>query len=321
MVILRYVKHLALLLCIVLLAACNKGVDFIPLSPETTLSVLPDSSFLGSCRGFQYVDGELYVLDIDRRSVLVFDEELSTYSSIANGGNGPGELLAPFSFFASEDSVYIMDFGSFSMKVFSDGHFIRSRSFPFQVWDSRFVIDSSLCIFPFKNQEYNVVKMDMTGDDISPLSEVDRFPTPMKTVTMNRVSVLRYRDGYLVLPSSLAWVKILDGEGAELRSFNLCSNKVYSINEQYSHKAYSEQKSAYTLNGDGYIKDDTLYLLIPEYGDHFKKNRIMMLDLQSGEILPTVLVLKGSSYSSFCVGNNHLFCFNDDYSQIERYAL
>ncbi len=96
---------------------------------------------------------------------------------------------------------------------------------------------------------------------------------------------------------------------------------MYSINEQYSHKADSEQKSAYTLNGDGYIKDDTLYLLIPEYGDHFKKNRIMMLDLQSGEILPTVLVLKGSSYSSFCVGNNHLFCFNDDYSQIERYAL
>ena len=82
---------------------------------------------------------------------------------------------------------------------------------------------------------------------------------------------------------------------------------MYSINEQYSHKADSEQKSAYTLNGDGYIKDDTLYLLIPEYGDHFKKNRIMMLDLQSGEILPTVLVLKGSSYSSFCVGNNHLF--------------
>ncbi|MGN1216134.1 MAG: hypothetical protein ACI4TJ_07800 [Candidatus Cryptobacteroides sp.] len=47
----------------------------------------------------------------------------------------------------------------------------------------------------------------------------------------------------------------------------------------------------------------------------------MMLDLQSGEISSTVLVLKGSSYSSFCVGNNHLFCFNDDYSQIERYAL
>lgn len=320
----HYSKHfcqLGLFLALFFCVSCRDDLAELKVSPDLSVSVLPDSSFLGNCCALQMDGDHLYALDIDRRSVLRFDEGLTTFTSISQGGNGPGELIAPFSFLVRADSVFIMDFASSKMKVFYDGTMARQFSFPYQTSDSRFALAGSEFIFPFRDGDYCTIRMDSGQGEYVPFFEVEKYGSSEKTSTMNRVHVLSYGDKLVLLPLSLPWAKIVGMDGKELGNIDLCQGKIYSNNVKFSHQADGLDKECYTLNADGFISGDVLYILVPEYGSKFRQNRIVKFDLKTWKMSESSIILKGDAYSSICVGGSYLFCFNVVESQIERYVL
>lgn len=284
------------------------------------MSVYPDSSFVGELKGFQFHDNHLYFLDINRRSIIMLDKDLSVLHSISRGGRAQKELLEPFSFTVYKDSIFIIDFGGFKMKVFHKGEFVDERPIPVNTRDQRFVMDGNVFFLPIKDTEASVVRTSLTCTPIVVL-QAEQYFSPVKTLTMNSCHVLSYEENLVIVPESMPWVKIISKDGEVIRTIDLSDSAVYNRNISFAHKADREEKGFYILNSDACVDGDNLLILIPTYGNHYTCNRIVSVNLNTSEIRETVMSLSGKVYSSICSNGNVIYAFNSSENQIEVYEF
>lgn len=284
------------------------------------MSVYPDSSFVGDIKALQFHDSLLYFLDINRRSLLMMDRNLSALHSVSRGGRAQEELLDPFSFTVSGDSVFIIDFGGFKMKSFHNGVFVEEKTVPVNTRDQRFVKDGNTFFLPIRDAEASVVKTTLTNLPIT-LLQTEKFFSPMKTVTMNACHILSYRQNLIIVPEALPWVKIISEDGEVVRTIDLTHSALYSRNISFAQKADRDEKGFYVLNSDICIAGDVLLILIPTYGERYTCNRIVSVSLSSGEMMETVMSLPGIVYSNFCSDGKLIYAFNSSENQIEVYEM
>lgn len=284
------------------------------------MSIYPDSSFVGDIRGLQFNNNHLFFLDINRRSLLILDRELSDIHSVSRGGRSKEELLEPFSFTVSGDSVFVIDFGNLKMKSYIKGEFIGEKSIPVNTRDQRFVKDGNLFFLPVRDSDASVVKTSLSGSPITVL-QAEEFFSPVKTMTMNSCHILSYEGNLAIIPEALPWVKILSKDGRFIRTIDLLSSATYRRNISFAKKAETEENSFYVLNCDACIKGDTLLILTPTYGSYYACNRIVSVNLKTGETSETIMLLSGEVYSTFCTDGERLYAFNSSETQLEVYEM
>lgn len=298
--------------------SCSDYETVIQKSCILRVSEYPDSSFIGDLECLQYYDGLLYLLDINRRSVLVIKDDFTSFRSVSMGGRGPGELLNPFSFTVSGDSIYVMDFGSNSMKTFVDGSFIGEIPFPFMIRDRRFAKSGCVFYFPYGDPKASVMSTSFEGSHTVILAS-EWHSNVTKTVTMNSCNVLSYRESLIIVPEALPWVKIIGKDGRVIRTLDLAQSSLYQRNVAFAHRADKEDKACYVLNSDACVAGEDLLILIPCYDDGYECNRIITMNLNTGQQAKEIMLLQGSYYSSFCSDGSRLYVFNSSENQIEVY--
>lgn len=320
--LMRKYSYLLAIACIFFIAvvSCSNHEIVIQKRCILKMSDYPDTSFIGDIRCLQYHDGQLFLLDINRRSVLIMNDDFSSFQSVSMGGRGPGELLDPFSFTVSGDSIYVMDFGPNAMKTFVGGRFIGEKSFPFMIRDQRFVKSGGVFYFPYRDPKASVISTSLEGPH-SVFLESERHSNDAKTVTMNSCNVLAYRENLIIIPDALPWVKIVGKDGKVLRTLDLAQSALYKRNVAFAHRADKEDKSCYVLNRDACVVGEDLLILIPCYDEGYECNRIISVDLNSGHQTKEMMLLQGTDYTSFCSDGARLYVFNGSENQIEVYEL
>lgn len=284
------------------------------------LSEYPDSSFIGDIKCLQYYDNHLFFLDINRRSVLIFDKDLSSFKSVSTGGRASGELLSPFSFIVSDDSIFVVDFGGHSLKSFHNGNFLGESSIPFKIRDQRFTKYRNIFYFPYKDSEASIISMSL---DCPPLTllETEKYSNKTKTTSMNACNVLSYGDNLVIIPLAMPWVKIINRDGHLIKTIDLSQSSLYKKNISFARRADGEETSFYELNCDADVIGNNLLILIPVYDGTYKCNRIISVDLNTGLIEREVIALNNLIYSTFCSDGSRIFAFNSVENQIEVYEL
>ena len=284
------------------------------------LSEYPDSSFIGDVKCLQYSDNHLYLLDINRRSVIRFDKSLSSFQAISTGGRASKELLNPFSFIVSRDSLFVIDFGGHSMKTFHNGEFIGENQVPLMIRDQRFVKLGNVFYFPYKDSEASIICMSKDSPPIKVL-DTEWYSNQTKTVTMNVCNVLSFDENLVIVPEALPWVKIINTDGQIIRTIDLAQSSFYKKNISYAKRADGEEKSFYQLNCDACIRGEELLILIPNYCGNYECNRILSVNLNNGLIAKEMIQLKNLNYSSLCSDGMRIYTFNNIENRIEVYEL
>lgn len=87
----------------------------------------PEDGILDSPGGLRIIDGKLYVCEIRRSQVYVFDLTGNKLMEIGKMGVNPGEFRAPNGVTADKDgNIYVVDTGNSRVQVFNkDGKFLR----------------------------------------------------------------------------------------------------------------------------------------------------------------------------------------------------
>ncbi len=302
------------------LCSCRGKEYFVRKSPISWIGEYPDSSFIGDVKCLQIDNGRLFLLDINRRSVISLSLVFSDFKTISIGGRGPGELIAPYSFFVDGDSVHVVDFGPREVKSYNKGIISKKTPFANQVRDCRFVKSEGIFYLPYKSDDISVVRM-IPGKELFPLLGTENFSSPVKTATMNSCNILAYGDLLVVVPEALPYVKIVDKSGEVLKTIELGQSYSYNKNYSYSHNTDLLEKTCIILNHDACIFGNTLFVLVPKYGENYECNRIITVDLATGIISEKIMVLEGINYTSICVSGSRLYAFNKGENQLEVYEL
>lgn len=97
----------------------NNGVFYCQV--ENKIEEYPDSSFFSNITCMNYDDGKLYVLDNKRGDIVELNDDLNKMKYVSRHGEAPYETVMPFAFSLLNDTVYVVDFGTRSMKKFIMG--------------------------------------------------------------------------------------------------------------------------------------------------------------------------------------------------------
>lgn len=136
-------------------------VDAIEIAHITSL---PDSSFFSDLRHLTISDERLYALDIERRQVLSVDKKFEDLWIFGSGGRGPTELLAPFSFAVHDDSVFVYDLSTLSVKTYTKEGFQGKKDLGFVLNDYRWYERDGEFWMPVHNSDSLFVNISPKGD-------------------------------------------------------------------------------------------------------------------------------------------------------------
>ena len=125
------------LLIVVLLSLCsicckqpNHSVEAKKISPQKSITMLKDSTYIYSAQCMRLDSNKLFLLDNRRSEVIVMDKELNLLNTIGREGRGPREFFDASSFILiGGDTIIINDPGNNRLQMYySNGSHIKSIS-------------------------------------------------------------------------------------------------------------------------------------------------------------------------------------------------
>ena len=285
-------------------------IPFIQLGVVERLSAFPDSSFFSDLRQLQCVGDNIYALDVDRRQVIALDSAFKKMEVYGLGGRGPGELLMPYSFCVSSDTVFILDFADQTVKSYSRDGFVGQREVTgCQVSDDRFFVADTLMFVPIKSESALFVRLSPHTSQA--MGDPASFPSIRKTITMNRAGVLPYEDKVVVVPGSLPYVQVYGRDGHLCAQIDLSVVDFYqeNLDEVQGKSINAPDNASFVLNSDAVVSGGKLYLLCPRYLPSYRVDRIIVVDLAVNAV-EEVLCLPDAVYNSIAVHEGTLYAYN-----------
>jgi hypothetical protein len=286
-----------------------------------------DSSFFSDIRCMQYSQGKIYVLDVQRRDIVVFDENFGNMNFIGKPGRGPQELAEPYQFYTIQDTMYIMDSGVGSIKsIYQDSVFYQQSLNGRHVCNRFFYssgnfylslpTDSSLFVVLEKTTDKNAI--EKCG------GKVFRFDIEKATIIHNYRNLL-YNGTDVFYATSQNFSNIEEYDLKTLQLINILDISDIPIvrhNLNYSDThPLTNPNSLYTPFVDSYLSDNSLYLLCLQLGDNFKTNQLIRISLFPQIKVSAIYELPGKIYRSFCVSPDYIYAFNFTDATIERFKL
>ncbi len=301
----RIIVALALLCAV----SCRdrKAVPEVAAHELTHIVALPDSSFFSDLRQLTVLGDRLYALDIDRRQVLSLDRDLKNLQLFGSGGRGPAELTGPFSFSVQGDSVLINDLLGQAVKSYDTEGFRSKRSIDVVTNDGRWYAKGEEYWMPLRNADSLFVCSSPAGDEY--YGRPHRFGTDRKTSIMNTCCVLNYAENPLIVHMMLPYAGQYSVDGVLKREIDLSGAKFYGQNMAYVASRPTKDNSAYILHQDAVIDGDCLYLLCPRYGEKYLVDRILVVNLPSGQAVREICLPEGV-YGSIAVVRDTIYAFN-----------
>lgn len=312
------------LLCLFLLFSCREAKEIreIHYKVDASITEFPDSSFFSDIKDMQYENDRIYALDASRRDIVVFDENFGNFHAVGTPGPGPEELIEPYKFYASGDTVYASDYGDMHIKCFVGGTFAGSIKVP-DINYTRF--------FYLNNTFYTSYTTDSSSIVAYPKHDADKARYFGNLIRYDEAKATQIRNDRHLLPAGNSFFAVSDNnpviEEYDVASGELMSTIDFSetpiIKENLSNiaKKAMAPNQYYCYLGDAYISGAMLYVLCANVaGDNFRKNTIIKISLEKKEVLCTYK-LPGQFYGAFCVTPDYLFAFESHNCRIERFEL
>ena len=305
-------KRACILILFISLVCCHTPdtIPFRQLDVVDSVSSFPDSSFFSDLRQLQCVGDNFYALDVDRRQVIALDSSFKKMAVYGLGGRGPGELLMPYSFFASSDTVFILDFADQTVKSYSrDGYVGQRKVTGCQLSDERFFVEDTLMFLPIKSESALFVRLSPHTSQA--MGDPASFPSMRKTITMNRAGILPYKDKVVVVPGSLPYVQVYGRDGHLYAQIDLSVVDFFqeNVDEVLGRSKNAPDNASFVLNADAVVSGEKLYLLCPRFLPSYRVDRILVIDLEAYSV-EEVLCLPDAVYNSIAVHEGALYAYN-----------
>ncbi len=282
------------------------------------ITELPDSSFFSDLRQLTVSGERIYALDIDRRQVLSLDKKFEDLWLFGNGGRGPAELLAPFSFTLHGDNVLIHDFPAQAIKAYSKEGFQYKRELDFTPYDYRWYERGGKFWMPLRDSDSLIVRSSPEGDEL--FGKLRRFGSDKKTSIMNGCCVLDNDGEPLIVYRMQPYARQYSSVGKLKREIDLSGVEFYRQNMAYIASKPTQENSAYILHQDAVISESRLFLLCPRYGEQYRVDRILEVDIPSGRPVRVIRLPEGV-YGSIALDEDTIYAFNSKRCSLDMLKL
>lgn len=175
----------------------NNGVFYCQV--ENKIEEYPDSSFFSNITCMNYDDGKLYVLDNKRGDIVELNDDLNKMKYVSRHGEAPYETVMPFTFSLLNDTVYVVDFGTRSMKKFYNGQFMGGFTLS-NANENRFCLNDSMLFLSATTDTTSFLKITLRHpSEQVQLGKVVKEKTKTRTIMLNKRHLLYNKDGYIYI--------------------------------------------------------------------------------------------------------------------------
>lgn len=314
-------------LVVFLLSLCSctsqvKELREIPYEVVGQLEEYPDSTFFSDIRHAEYEDGKLYLLDAERRDLVWVSEDFKQMDYVAR--HSEIDLIMPISFTVRQDTAYICDVGAVnSLKIYTQGKLVDNfRLFRFN--EKRMAVsESSLFLsLPTDSSCY----LDISRIDTAKYffrGKVVKERDADRTIRLNDKHLF-YDNGVLfTVAESYPFIDKYDAKsGKHLETLDMSDISFIKANLDYTATKPLDPKSYFIQIEDAYLSESYLYLLCPSFGDYYRCNTILKIDVTGKTMKPVgYFILPGKHYKSICVSSDYLYAICNNPCAIEKIEL
>ena len=329
----------SIIVCIIILnVSCRRDksqsdVSVKQISPEKIYKEINDSVFLSNVVSIEYVDDNIYLVDIDQHLVIRLDSDLNYIQTIGGEGQGPGELLYPLNVFNLVDGIIVQDAGNRRFNRYSkniDDRYIFKKSFTNKliISDSRSaLIKDGMMFLTFPQNEKLPVfyRIDLQKNDTITFGQ---FYAGTSGLERNYRRICSDSNYFISVGISEPIVEVYSFSGEIINRFDLSDIPVFKETLKQHDLIYkkSPQGATPVLINDVAILDSTIYILITERGrDRFiRTNKILVFEYQNNDLLfSAIWELGAGRFDSFCVlpDKEKLVAFNGYLSELQIFNL
>ena len=250
----------------------NNGVFYCQV--ENKIEEYPDSSFFSNITCMNYDNGKLYVLDNKRGDIVELNDDLNKMKYVSRHGEAPYETVMPFTFSLLNDTVYVVDFGTRSMKKFYNGQFMGGFTLS-NANENRFCLNDSMLFLSATTDTTSFLKITLRHpSEQVQLGKVVKEKTKTRTIMLNKRHLLYNK-----------------------KSMEYAESLPYQDNSFYSYIM------------DAYLINDIIYLLCSSRTTQgeYRVNTILKLSISDNMKNVCTYILPHDYYSAFCASDSCLF--------------
>lgn len=307
-------KKISILIIIILyFSSCNnkeKNSNLMYCQSEIQIEEYPDSSFFSDITCMTYYKNKIYVLDKKRGDIVALSDNLKEIEYVSKHGEAPYETTWPFTFNVLNDTVYVVDLGTKSMKKFYQGVFHGDFSL-LNANENRFSLNDSSIFLSASTDSTSFLMIDKYHPNKQiPMGKVVREKTPFKTIISNKKHILYDKDkGIFSVSNCYPYIEQYNIHGEYIKTFDLSSIPIIKEAIEIAKKNSNEEKSVYTYIRDAYLVNDHIFLLCSSRTstDDYRVNTILKLSINDEMKHISTYILPHDIYSSFCVSDTYLF--------------
>lgn len=313
------------LLCLFMLFSCReeKKTREVYYTVNAAITEFPDSSFFSDIRDMVYENGRIYVLDVIRRDIAVFDENFDNFHTIGTPGSGPEDLVYPCKLYVSRDTVYVLDYGDTRMKFFVAGTFAGSIKASGGEETTRFFYRDNTFYASWATDSSSIAAFSKYDtSEVRYFGNLTRYDEAKATQIRNNRNLLPGGNSFFAVSDNHPVIEEYDMKTEKLISI-IDFSEVPIIKENLNNiaKQVMAPNEYYPYLNDAYISDNMLYVFCANVaGGNFRENTIIKISLEKKEVLCTYK-LPGEFYTSFCATPNYIFAFEYKKCRIEKIKL
>lgn len=256
-----------------------------------------------------YNNGNLFILDEKRGDVVCLDENFKSMQYVSRHGEAPYETVMPLTFSVRNDTTYIVDFGTRSMKKYYKGEFIDD--FPLSNANgNRFSVNESFIFLSATTDTTSYLRIPLKNSlQQEAIGLVTKEATAKRTIMLNQKHILYNKGTIFAVSGNYPYIQSYNTDGNLINTFDISSIPVIKNSIEYANSLPYQENSYYIYIMDAYLANDYIYLLCSSRptSQEYKVNTVLKLSINSGMTLQSIYTLPHDYYSTFCISDSHIF--------------
>ncbi len=318
-------KNCIFILSVIVFISCNNKESVTALSLRKSVSEFSDTLFFSEVKGLTENKGIVYFSDLYRNQVIAFNEQdLSLQAVIGKQGAGPNEIVHFSHFAIYEDSVYIFDEGSFTLRCYDiTGKQTGNHALPQKTEYApffRFLISGShtmLC--PTFSSSGAVGEYNWFTDSLSFWGTRFTYRYALHNHIRNNRHLLRSGEDVILISDNEPVIEFYDKDRRKKATYDYSDIEMVKRRLAYIERNVADSNSYGKICEDAYVFEDKLYLLLMTNNDKgdFFTNHLAVFTLTPPMTFLQLLELPGRLYDTFCVSENAIIAYNSQTSSFE----
>ena len=299
------------------------------LNPDIEKTELSDGSFLAQAFQLIYNGNKLYMSEINRQQIVVFDKDLNFINTISRQGRGPDEVVSLSEFSIKKDTVLVKDYGGVKIQIYkNNGAHIKAVSLQdirSEINPAHNFLYSNDTLTIASTQDSALVRYDFSSGKPSLINKFGKryeFATLSRNYSNNNrfIDVI---DGKIVtISDNLPIIELYNVGGELLSKYDFSSIPMIKKQIEFSNNEKGDQGWVSMLAGSYSIQGNDLYILVNISEPDYTCNKVIKFSLDGNKFIPEIVyTLPGSVYSGVAVSGKYLYSFNSHASSICRFKL